>query len=297
MSFQHEALLYEGREGFLAGTLPYIKDALDAGEPLLLVTSQDKLRILRDRFGEAIEYADMAELGRNPARIIPAWQAFIDRHDGPVRGIGEPIWRGRGGAELVECQLHEALLNVAFDAPRDFRLLCPYDRSLAPARVARGALHAPARQRCARARSTAPSTRWRRSTRRSRRRPRRARILAFERDLGDVRRLGGGLRRSADLVLAVNELAANSIRHGGGRGVLRVWRDGEHARLRGPATAASILDPLAGRRAPGTRAVRRPRAVDRQSGLRPGAGPLRDAGNHRAAHGDVVDSVKVSVVA
>ncbi|HEX5224931.1 MAG TPA: ATP-binding protein [Solirubrobacteraceae bacterium] len=32
--------------------------------------------------------------------------------------------------------------------------------------------------------------------------------------------------RAADLVLAVNELATNSICHGGGRGTLRMWREG-----------------------------------------------------------------------
>jgi anti-sigma regulatory factor (Ser/Thr protein kinase) len=31
--------------------------------------------------------------------------------------------------------------------------------------------------------------------------------------------------RAADLVLAVNELATNSICHGGGQGMLRMWRE------------------------------------------------------------------------
>ena len=72
----------------------------------------------------------MDEVGANPARIIPAWRRFLDEHavEGrPVRGIGEPIWAGRSPDELVECQRHESLLNLAFaDAPA-FRLLCPYD--------------------------------------------------------------------------------------------------------------------------------------------------------------------------
>ena len=33
--------------------------------------------------------------------------------------------------------------------------------------------------------------------------------------------------RTDDLVLAVNELATNSIRYGGGRGDLYVWREGD----------------------------------------------------------------------
>ncbi|MGI8873571.1 MAG: hypothetical protein ACR2KP_04455 [Egibacteraceae bacterium] len=40
--------------------------------------------------------------------------AKLDR----LRGAGEPIWPERRPAELVECQRHESLLNVAFaDGP------------------------------------------------------------------------------------------------------------------------------------------------------------------------------------
>ncbi len=57
----------------------------------------------------------MAELGRNPARIIPEVQAFTDKHPGQrVRFVGEPIWPGRSAAEICEATRHEALLNLAF---------------------------------------------------------------------------------------------------------------------------------------------------------------------------------------
>ncbi len=71
----------------------------------------------------------MDAVGTNPARIIPAWRAFVDEHAGkrPFRGIGEPIWAGRSADELVECQRHEALLNLAFAETAGFELLCPYD--------------------------------------------------------------------------------------------------------------------------------------------------------------------------
>ena len=85
MTFRHEALLFDGREAFLRGTVPYIETGLAAGEPVLVALPPQHLSWLRQRFGEAIEYADIDELGRNPARIIPAWQAFLDRHEGPAR--------------------------------------------------------------------------------------------------------------------------------------------------------------------------------------------------------------------
>jgi hypothetical protein len=79
---------------------------------------------------DQVAFVDMAELGRNPAKIIPAWQKFIDTEAGgnrPARGVGEPIWAGRHTDELIECQLHEALLNVAVDPLTPFWLVCPYD--------------------------------------------------------------------------------------------------------------------------------------------------------------------------
>ena len=86
-----------------------------------------------------VEFVDMEELGRNPAQIIPAWQQFLDSRSGgfrPVRGVGEPIWPGRRPEELVECQLHEAMLNIAIDPDTPFWLICPYDAvTLSPAVV------------------------------------------------------------------------------------------------------------------------------------------------------------------
>ena len=67
----------------------------------------------------------MEVIGRNPARIIPAWRRFVADHatedGGGMRGIGEPIWAERALDELAECQLHEWLLNLAFAAD-SFRL-------------------------------------------------------------------------------------------------------------------------------------------------------------------------------
>src|SRR5439155_25852126 len=129
--FQHEALLYEGPDGFLAGTVLFVREGLEAGEPIMVVAPADRLDALRDVLGadaSGVRFADMAVMGCNPGRIIPAWQEFVAGHDAPrMRGIGEPVWAGRSPAELSECQLHESLLNLAFADARGFRLICPYD--------------------------------------------------------------------------------------------------------------------------------------------------------------------------
>lgn len=132
--FRHHALLYEGVDRFLAATVPFLRDAVEAAEPTLVVVSHEKVRRLTAALGRAadrIEFADMGEVGANPARIIPVWQDFIDRHDGrPIRGIGEPVHELRSSLELAECLQHEALLNVAVDDATPLWLMCPYDTSL-----------------------------------------------------------------------------------------------------------------------------------------------------------------------
>ena len=84
--------------------------------------------------------------------------------------------------------------------------------------------------------------------------PLRAQRLEFGLDdLHDIRSLvdrkgtAGGLdsARTADLVVAASELAANSILHGGGRGLLSVWQDGDSVFVE-VADAGTIVDPTVG---------------------------------------------------
>ena len=252
--FHHEALLYDGSAGFLSGTLPFIQDGLERGDAVLVAVADERIELLRDALGPSdVEFADVTELGRNPARIIPAWTDFLARRGRPARGVGEPVWPGRRGAELVETQLHEALLNVAFEHAPDFQLLCPYDSSTLDDAV----LH---EARCSHPFVNAqPSRAYRENQLEPFEAPlapppAHARVLGFELDsLADVRRLtaefAAGLERVDDLVLAVAEAAANSVRHGGGRGILRIWRT-EAAVICDIRDRGHIDDPLAGRRSP-----------------------------------------------
>ena len=75
--------------------------------------------------------------------------------------------------------------------------------------------------------------------------------LAAVREFVSRRARAAGLSASRcdDLVLAANEVASNSVRHGGGRGDLRIWR--EHETLLCEVRDGGRLDdPLAGRRRP-----------------------------------------------
>jgi len=267
-AFVHEAFLYRGAEEFLRGTLTFIRDGLADGEPIFVVLSAEKNETLRAALGEHADrvlFADMAEVGANPARIIAAWQEFVAEYGsaGPVRGIGEPVWAGRSDPELSECHRHESLLNLAFAEAPAFRLLCPYDV---------GALDASVIEEAERTHpfvSEVDSFRASSSYRGTKAIAAPfaeplvdvsefAVELTFDADrLGDVRDLvaaqaeaeGVAQARVDGLVLAINEIATNSVRHGGGGGVLRIWRDGD-VLLCQIEDNGQIEEPLVGRRRP-----------------------------------------------
>ena len=129
-AFRHEAIFYAGPEAFLDRVAPFVVEGVAAGEPVMVALEAPKLDALRRRLGadaDGVVFADMGDIGHNPACIIPAWTDFVAGRSGPMRGVGEPIWPGRSPDELVECQCHEALLNNAFADAEGFHLVCPYD--------------------------------------------------------------------------------------------------------------------------------------------------------------------------
>lgn len=268
-SYRHEALLYSDLEGFIGGTLPFIRDAVAAEEPILVVLGREKIEVLRQRLdgdAEPVLFADMAEVGTNPARIIPAWQDFIADHASfgrRLRGIGEPIWPGRSPAELAECQRHEALLNIAFADP-NFWLLCPYDtEALEPAVIEQARRNHPfvTDEGVAAASSSFPGAEQFATPFDEPLPPPPAdaatHAIPGAAALRDLRSfvirhaVEAGLSglSTSDLVFAANELAANSVKHGGGSGELYLWREHDavvcEVRDRG-----RITDPLVGRTRP-----------------------------------------------
>ena len=66
---------------------------------------------------------------------------------------------------------------------------------------------------------------------------------------GSAAAFGLDAARTADLVLIVNEVATNSLRHGGGSGVLRIWDEGSSL-ICEVSDAGRIEDPLVGRGEP-----------------------------------------------
>jgi anti-sigma regulatory factor (Ser/Thr protein kinase) len=265
-AFRHEAMLYGDDREVLDGTLDFLTAGLEADEPVLVVLAAAKIDALRHELGSdagRVRFADMAQVGANPAHIIPAWRDFADecmRRGVPFRGIGEPIWPGRTPDELIECQRHEALLNLAFADTPAFRLLCPYDTAnLDPdvleeahrthPSIVQGTEGRESEHWCGLDHVAAPFDAPL---------PEPAQVLAaidIDRStLRDARalvvhhagELGMGRTKLDDLLIAVSEIMTNSVMHGGGAASLRLW----HA---DPSLVCEVRDdgfiddPLAGR--------------------------------------------------
>ena len=250
--FRHEALFYDGEQSFVPRALPFVLDGVASGDAVLVAVPEPNLSALRAELGataKSIAFEDMAIVGRNPGRIISLWDDFAHAHDGMrLRGLGEPLWNGRSVDEVTECEIHEELLDLAFAHAAALHLVCPYDVAALPQQIVNraraahesgGSAGSPLREPIRPApdgahRETFDATG----------------IRGLRRRLGDLAdHVGVAPPRIDDLVLAVNEVVTNSVVHGGGRGTLRVWIDGE-AVVCEVADHGCISDPLVGRRRP-----------------------------------------------
>ena len=262
--FRHLALFYHSAGEYLSALCGFIRVSRAHGEAVLVaVPERQAERVRQGLGGESAQVAivDMAELGRNPARIIPEILTYASRHRGQrVCCIGEPIWPGRTAAEIQEATRHEALINLAFrDSPVTF--LCPYDRTaLTKSVIADAASTHPAVirdwQETASATYLGPAEVPPRCNRPLPLPPAHAEMLGYRDDLRQVRRFvatkakGAGLAppRIHDLVIAIGELAGNTVRHTGGGGTVQVWRTSEELICQ-VADTGHIADPLARYRA------------------------------------------------
>ncbi|GAB3882895.1 sensor histidine kinase [Kibdelosporangium lantanae] len=227
MAFAHPVLFYRGAADYLTGTVPFIRSALAAGEPVAAVVPTARLHLLRQELGtdaHNVWLVDMSVAGRNPGHIIPGLlRAFADKHEGPVRIVGEPVWPGRTATEYPACAQHEVMVNYAF-AGLNATVLCPYDADNLPGKSSTTPSAPTTTQR------STPRTQWPRSTTNPWKSPG-SDHPHDPRRLPPIRRFVStfasrlGLERVDDMVLAVDELTANSVRHGGGAGTVYLWSE------------------------------------------------------------------------
>jgi anti-sigma regulatory factor (Ser/Thr protein kinase) len=260
----HAALLYQNDDHLGAVVAEFGGRAADAGEPVLAVLPRGSYELVQNALqatGAETHFEDMSERGGNPSCLLDLVGDWIDDHDGPVRVIDEPLWPGRTQPEIAEVLRHEALINHVL-APFSASILSPYDRVNLDADALEGA--ALTHPQLITNGVPRPSelygdpldvyagTRWPQP---SGNEP----ISEFKFE-GDLRALRAAVAadpvthllsrsRRADLVFVVHEAATNAVKHGGGRAVARLWRDGETV-ICEVSTPSPLKDAAVGRRRP-----------------------------------------------
>jgi anti-sigma regulatory factor (Ser/Thr protein kinase) len=266
---EHCALLYAKVDEYLAGARAFLQRGDADGERLMAAVPSPRLGQLQSALAEIAEritFVDMREVGRNPARIIPAVRDWMAAGGRRWRVFGEPLWPERPGPAVVETHRHEALVNVAFaDAPAS--MLCAYDISLAGEAVACAErthpelLRGGSRERSSRFAN--PLDTWRMAARPLPEPQRTLATLELGEDLAAMRRVvrrcarqvGLDEERAADLVLAADEAVANALQYGAGTARLQVWV--QDRRIVCEVADRGVLDePLAGRVRPTSDSIR-----------------------------------------
>jgi anti-sigma regulatory factor (Ser/Thr protein kinase) len=262
----HQVAFYGDADEFLEASVSYLREGLEAGEPILVGLGPGRTHLLRGALGaeaEEIAFADIEVFGRNPARLLPAWQDFVDRHPPgrPLRALGEPIWPGRSAAAVDECERHEALFNfgLAPEPQPALSALCLYDRAaLEDDTLEEALLTHPLLYETGGATLPNPECDHREPEPFAGSLPPPpldARRIEFDRETLNGLRAAAGIEageaglpeeRAADFVLAASELAANSVTHGGGGGTATIWRE-PGALVVEVRDEGTIENPLAGR--------------------------------------------------
>ena len=254
--FEHDAFIYADDEEFVRRSVSFVRAGIDSGEVVLVAVPKPQIALLRKELGERaghVGFVDMAEVGRNPARILSLWRDLLDENPGRgVRALSELVYVGRTPAEIQEAMLHEALVNVAFEQAGPFRLRCPFAAGVLSPEFSVAENHpvllpasgsAPTSEAVAGFESVEQSPAgqsWAAVVEKGFSTPLPAVPQDAERrefGLDDLTNLRGWVAEQArlygvpgnrrdDLALALHEVCKNSIRFGGGRGTLTLWREG-----------------------------------------------------------------------
>ncbi|MGA8113879.1 MAG: anti-sigma factor RsbA family regulatory protein [Actinocatenispora sp.] len=262
--FEHVGLFYRGLDDYVSGLSGFVRDGLAIGAAVAVAVPAPRLALLRDRLGPGVaarvSWLDMTVAGRNPGRIIPeVLYATMERHAGRrVHIVDELTWPDRTEVEYPACGAHEALVNHAFGT-RDATILCPYDAEhLDPAVLADAHRTHPA--------LVEGDRRWASDRYRPDAvagfnlplppPPTDAAVITFGQthELATVRAFAADEAqaagvvgdRAAELLVAVNELATNTLVHTSGPGSLAAWTEPGLLVLQLHDTG-DLRDPLAGR--------------------------------------------------
>jgi anti-sigma regulatory factor (Ser/Thr protein kinase) len=263
-TLEHDALIY-GTDEVLMGTLvPWLREGLERGDGALVATTAPHIEQFRDALGSdegSVSFFFAHDWYVQPAQTIAAWQRMLsDAADSGVaytRIVGEVAFGATPDLQTSWTRYESALNSIFEHSPA--WIVCPYDARTLPADVIDQAWR------------THPTI-WNGARRQSDRYEVPARLLreivepgrpvtgppSLELSIDDqlshlrdsVRALAAEAElpraRVEELVLAVTELAGNTVRHAGGGGRLALWITPEGVVCEVTDQGGGVQDPLAG---------------------------------------------------
>lgn len=139
---RHEALVYSSATEFVAGALPFMRQALASGEHLLVILREEGRVALQEALGEdaaRAEFRDANEWYRSPEHAIEQYTSYLDDVlDGGVprvRVVAEVVWpEGLPPEDVAAWKRYEAGVSaVLASVPVSF--VCAYDTRELPAEI------------------------------------------------------------------------------------------------------------------------------------------------------------------
>ena len=268
--FIHQALIYGSDQEFIDVALPFVEEAVAAGEPALVAVQERHVRNLHSALGgtpPGVTLFSVDQWYETSARTRDKFGRWVAEHAGStgrVRVIGEPPWSIGHEAQVRDWARYEAVLNVAF-AEYPVSFICPYDATVLPPEIIEHA-HSTHPEIVAGGHTSGSETyedpvefctRLDSSVTRPTGDPDETISFGLT-DLPDLRGIVGdlamttGLARSRadELVLAVNEVATNAVLHGQSPATVRIWHQEGELVFEVSDAGEGITDALAGQLAP-----------------------------------------------
>ena len=257
---RHGALVYESDDEYVAHSLAFLKDGLEAGEGCVVAHTRDGIAMIRDALGsdaERVRFVDVGAVYTRPALALAAYCGTLVRElrDAPsVRAVAD-VQIGPWAGEWDEWVRYEAMTNLAY-AHLPAWLVCTYDVNGVPDAVLDTvwSTHAEALgDGPAAGRFEDPRELMRRLTAEPDPLPELRSLTAGD-GLEEFReRLARELTaanvpepRALDMLVAGTEVAANAVRHGGGIAGVRAGSAGGRFVCEVIDRGAGFDDPMAG---------------------------------------------------
>jgi len=264
--FSHDVLIHDSDNQLLDTVVPFLQAGMEAGESAVVCCTPSTTALLQDELGQdpRVSFLDYESTYSTPIAAIAAYQEIADNYVAAgahhVRVIGEATSEGCVD-DRVDWARYEAVANRALEK-YPMSAICTYDkRVLSPDVLAYGRLTHPTLVDRVRRRPNpdfVDPADFLRYTARTHPEPEELSDPDLEvtplRSLEDLRtrieecllRTTHMTQEAADLLLAVNELATNAVRHGAPPVSVRLWVGSDRLVCTVTDHGDGVSDPFAG---------------------------------------------------